>query len=510
MNQPLRIAIDHVMADDRHCAELCKQLAPLVQQNRIAMWSGLSIGPGSDRAAERRQNLERAEVVLLLISAEYLASESCLNLAQGDLLDRQRRGATSVVPVIVKPATAWHQMPFGHLSPLPPDGRPVTSRRQPDQGWGEVVAGLQQLLAQQPAGSTDVPVPVPHLSTLRSDPAVRLPLFDPLAWVISPRSSYEPGWYVPRPDFEAQVIAALSWPRAAVVIKAPDLVGKSWLLWHLVARLHGSAKVAHLDLSVLPQERTATKAVFLSEVASALLSAAKPEADAGLVVGQAFTRPGGPEACLRYVLDHHALPALQHGQGLVLVLDSLDVLIDKSYQNDVLGLLRGLLQALPGSPRDALRLLMAISTGRALYGHNIYQSTLLNISEMKQLPHFAPNELALLCERFGLQTDEAAPLHALVGGHPYLLHLGLHEARRRGQTLAGVIGSAPEIFSDYLESRRRRLRQQPGLYEALRGIAQGSQEPVSFDMRCRLLDAGFIDHKPGGTLQLRCPLYELL
>lgn len=327
--------------------------------------------------------------------------------------------------------------------------------------------------------------------------------------LIEPKASYEPSWYVPRPAFERQLLATLTRPRgAAVVVQAPELLGKTWLLWHLTTLLRRQAAVAHLDLRTLPQEKLADKVTLLTEVAAALAAATGMDGEA--MAASAFARPGGAEANLRFLLDRHVLPALGPGRALVLAIDGFEELVDRPYQDDVLGLLRGLLQANPGSPRDALRLLLAISTGPALSGHSIYQSSFFGISELQSLPDFRATEMAVLASRFGLQPEAVSSLAELVGCHPYLLHRGLYEARRHGQTPQWAVDNAAEVFAEYLEYRRRRLHQQEGLYEALRRIDGDRSAVIPFAVRCRLLDGGYLKLTADGGLVLRCPLYQRL
>lgn len=58
--------------------------------------------------------LENADIVLLLISSDFIASNYCFEIEMQHAMERDKQGTARVVPVIVRP-TSWHKLPFGKL-----------------------------------------------------------------------------------------------------------------------------------------------------------------------------------------------------------------------------------------------------------------------------------------------------------------------------------------------------------------------------------------------------------
>ena len=97
----------------------------LKRQNVIGTWHDRRIGAGEDFACKISDQLERADIVLLLVSPYFLASDYCYDKEMKRALERHQAGDARVIPVILHPCD-WHKAPFGHLRATPPDGKPVS------------------------------------------------------------------------------------------------------------------------------------------------------------------------------------------------------------------------------------------------------------------------------------------------------------------------------------------------------------------------------------------------
>lgn len=147
--------ISYVPEDRRCFDELERHLRPLHAQGRITYWHMGMVPAGNDWRSWRREHLEQAQIILCLISADYLAQEQ-----QGltEIWRHQRAGA-QVIPVLVKPALL-EGTPFEALEPLPAGGMPISLWQNQDQVLLEVVKGILKVLsktavAQQAASHKD-------------------------------------------------------------------------------------------------------------------------------------------------------------------------------------------------------------------------------------------------------------------------------------------------------------------------------------------------------------------
>ncbi|MCB1036614.1 MAG: SUMF1/EgtB/PvdO family nonheme iron enzyme, partial [Acidobacteria bacterium] len=145
MPQPARVFVSYSHEDDRYRVALTRHLRLLERQGLIESWFDRKILPGEALDAAIQRELERAEVVLFLVSADFLASEYCYGVEMKRATERYEAGEALVVTLIVR-ACDWHSSPFGKLLALPTDGKPVTSWDNPDEAWTDVARGLRRLL----------------------------------------------------------------------------------------------------------------------------------------------------------------------------------------------------------------------------------------------------------------------------------------------------------------------------------------------------------------------------
>ncbi|MBU4447604.1 MAG: toll/interleukin-1 receptor domain-containing protein, partial [Proteobacteria bacterium] len=105
--------------------ELEIHLSALKRQGVIKTWHDRRIGAGKDLDNEIDSNLEDADIILLLISPYFIASDYCYDVEMKRAMERHKVGQARVIPVILDPCD-WQQTPFGKLRATPTDGRPVS------------------------------------------------------------------------------------------------------------------------------------------------------------------------------------------------------------------------------------------------------------------------------------------------------------------------------------------------------------------------------------------------
>jgi hypothetical protein len=137
--------------------ELEKHLSILKRQGFIETWNDRRIIAGTDLKHEISQNLETADVILLLVSSDFLDSDYCYDIEMKRAMACHEAGETRVIPVILRPCD-WRGAPFGKLLATPPDGKPVTRFPTLDDAFVEVVAAIKQALGQRSEAKT----PAPH------------------------------------------------------------------------------------------------------------------------------------------------------------------------------------------------------------------------------------------------------------------------------------------------------------------------------------------------------------
>lgn len=119
------------------------QLSMLKRQGIIETWHDRRIGAGQDIDASISRNLEDAEIILLLVSPNFLASDYCYDREMLRAMSRHTAGEAIVIPIILR-ACDWHPAPFGKLNAVPSDGRPISQAVDQDQAFLEVAKAIRE------------------------------------------------------------------------------------------------------------------------------------------------------------------------------------------------------------------------------------------------------------------------------------------------------------------------------------------------------------------------------
>src|SRR6185369_16383036 len=105
--------------------KLDKHLAPLRRLGLISDWCDNDIVPGDKWAEEIAQKLKSADIVLLLVSADFVNSKYAYEIELAEAMNRHDAGAAVVLPIIIRPTNAWPKLPFGRLNALPAGGKAI-------------------------------------------------------------------------------------------------------------------------------------------------------------------------------------------------------------------------------------------------------------------------------------------------------------------------------------------------------------------------------------------------
>lgn len=143
--RPARMFVSYSHKDERHRETLESHLKVLSRAGLLDVWHDRRIDPGDDWRGEIDATLEEADVVVLLVSADFLASDYCADVELKRALERQAAGACRVVPVIVRDVN-WKRSKIAALQALPADGKPVTTWPDQDTAWRTVADGLEQVI----------------------------------------------------------------------------------------------------------------------------------------------------------------------------------------------------------------------------------------------------------------------------------------------------------------------------------------------------------------------------
>ena len=140
-----KIFFSYSKHDREMLEQLLKHLSLLTNQGIIAPWSDHDILPGEEWDDEIKKNLAFADIILLLVSSDFLATEYIWKVEITKAMERHEKKEARVIPVILRPCH-WESAPFGKLNGLPLKGKPVTSYENRDEAWLQVVIGINKVL----------------------------------------------------------------------------------------------------------------------------------------------------------------------------------------------------------------------------------------------------------------------------------------------------------------------------------------------------------------------------
>ncbi len=140
-----RLFFSYSKSDRTYVDQFLRHLAGLRRMGKIEAWDDSQIQPGDNWDGTIRNELAMADIILLLISADFIATDYVWGVEIKEAMARHDQGNAIVIPIILRPCR-WTGLPFGRLQGLPSKGTPISTYPNVDQAWTEVVEGLERIL----------------------------------------------------------------------------------------------------------------------------------------------------------------------------------------------------------------------------------------------------------------------------------------------------------------------------------------------------------------------------
>jgi len=160
-------------ADEGLRDRLEKGLAMLKRQGAIDTWHDRRIPAGDVLDSSIDAAMEAADVVLLLVSPDFLASNYCYDVEMKRAMERHECGEARLIPVILRPCD-WQESLLRSFLATPKDGKPITKWADMDEAFQDVVASIRAALPKHQAKAVAQPSPagaarelLPRSSNLR-------------------------------------------------------------------------------------------------------------------------------------------------------------------------------------------------------------------------------------------------------------------------------------------------------------------------------------------------------
>lgn len=149
----LKLFISYSHTDNKeenpYIEEFKKHITPLKTNGLIEDWYDREILPGKNFENQIENNLEKADIICLFISSNFISSPACQEEKKKAFELRKSRGVI-VIPVILAPC-AWQDdfNEYSKILALPTDAKPVLEFENRDNAWLDVYKGLKKVVEDE-------------------------------------------------------------------------------------------------------------------------------------------------------------------------------------------------------------------------------------------------------------------------------------------------------------------------------------------------------------------------
>lgn len=143
----LSLFISYSHKDELFRDELRAALTPYERTKELKLWHDTMIVPGQKWEAEILRKLEEADLVVMLLSNDFIKSDYCMVKEYEAARRRDEAGECVIVPIAVRKCR-FDKLELGKLQAILPDGKPIKNHRDRDTAWHEVTKQLDRLIKE--------------------------------------------------------------------------------------------------------------------------------------------------------------------------------------------------------------------------------------------------------------------------------------------------------------------------------------------------------------------------
>jgi internalin A len=143
--KPLRLFYSYSSKDEEFKLELETHLTLLKRQGKLDTWNMRMIPPGKEWEKVIDENLKIADIIVLLVSADFIASDYCYDIEMKFAMQQHEKKKATVIPIIVRDCDR-SEVPFAKLQALPKGAKPIKLWPDRDSAWKDVAETLRKHL----------------------------------------------------------------------------------------------------------------------------------------------------------------------------------------------------------------------------------------------------------------------------------------------------------------------------------------------------------------------------
>lgn len=140
----LSVFISYSHVDEKMKSHLLQHLEPLRRLHLIETWHDQKIKPGDEWDATISKEIDKADIILLLISVDFINSKYCYDVELDKAMELHASGKARVIPVILRNCL-WQLSRFAKLQALPSAGKAVATWSDQDEALVNVAIGIREV-----------------------------------------------------------------------------------------------------------------------------------------------------------------------------------------------------------------------------------------------------------------------------------------------------------------------------------------------------------------------------
>ena len=155
--QPIKLFYSYSHKDETLRDQLETHLKLLQRQKVIDTWHDRQIGAGEEWQQAIDKNMEAADIILLLISADFLASDYCFDVEIQRAMQKHHEKSAVVIPVSLRPCDT-ENIEFMKCQGLPKNFKAVTTWNNQDEAFKDIAKGIRlaaECIHQQKGSTVD-------------------------------------------------------------------------------------------------------------------------------------------------------------------------------------------------------------------------------------------------------------------------------------------------------------------------------------------------------------------
>jgi GTPase SAR1 family protein len=148
VDKPVNLFISYSKEDEAYLKPLKTRLDGINRTLPLSHWSDHQLQAGGLVHQDILRQLETADIVALLVSPDFVATDYCFDIEMRKALQLYEEKKNIVIPIIIRETPDWTGYAIGNLTALPTKGKPLKKWDDPDDFWADVQTGIRERVAE--------------------------------------------------------------------------------------------------------------------------------------------------------------------------------------------------------------------------------------------------------------------------------------------------------------------------------------------------------------------------